>query len=143
MKIKGLIETDLINYKYPCMTIEMPYCSFKCDKECGERVCQNSALAAAADIEISVSNLIERYIKNPVTTSIVFQSLKDRFFGAPPLFERKRLQKYCFFWTTKIFLHKNYTRARNLLIIISKIFRATRCFLAFSSESGCKSSAIF
>lgn len=76
MKIKGLIETDLINYKYPCMTIEMPYCSFKCDKECGERVCQNSALATAADIDTSIINLIERYLNNPVTMAIVFQGLE-------------------------------------------------------------------
>ena len=44
MVIKGIIDEDFVNYKKPSMTIEFPYCSFKCDKECGQQVCQNSAL---------------------------------------------------------------------------------------------------
>ena len=52
MKIKGIIFEDFINYKVPCMTIMMPRCKgFKCDKECGKPVCQNSALANTADLE--------------------------------------------------------------------------------------------
>jgi len=35
MIIKGLIDEDFVNYKKPSMTIMMPYCTFKCDKEYG------------------------------------------------------------------------------------------------------------
>lgn len=76
MKIKGIIFEDFINYKKPCMTIEMPYCDFKCDRECGERVCQNSALAAAADIDISIDELAYRYSTNDITQAICFQGLE-------------------------------------------------------------------
>ena len=44
MIVKGIIDEDFINYKKPSMVIEFPYCSFKCDKECGQPVCQNSSL---------------------------------------------------------------------------------------------------
>ena len=45
MKLKGIIFEDFINYKKPSMILEFPYCDFKCDKECGEQVCQNSTHA--------------------------------------------------------------------------------------------------
>ena len=76
MVIKGIIDEDLINYKKPCMVIEMPYCSFKCDKECGLQVCQNSALANTQNINISNNKLIERYINNDITKAVCFQGLE-------------------------------------------------------------------
>lgn len=76
MKIKGIIEEDFINYKKPCMTILTSFCDFKCDKECGMQVCQNSSLATAPDIQISIDNLISRYINNPITQAICFQGLE-------------------------------------------------------------------
>lgn len=76
MVIKGIIDEDLINYKKCCMTIEMPYCSFKCDKECGMQVCQNSALATADNVEIGINNLVERYINNDISKAVCFQGLE-------------------------------------------------------------------
>ena len=76
MIVKGIIFEDTVNYKKISMTIEMPYCSFKCDKECGEPVCQNSALAAAPDIHIYIPDLLDKYINNPMTEAIVFQGLE-------------------------------------------------------------------
>ena len=76
MKLKGCIFEDFVNYKIPCMTLEFPKCSFKCDKECGQPVCQNSALAAAPDIEISSLNLIQRYLNNPITHAVCLQGLE-------------------------------------------------------------------
>ena len=35
MIVKGIITEDFVNYKEPCMTIEFPYCDFKCDRENG------------------------------------------------------------------------------------------------------------
>ena len=76
MIIKGLIDEDFVNYKKPCMTIEFPYCSFKCDKECGQPVCQNSALANAKNIDISINEIVDRYTKNDITNAIVYQGLE-------------------------------------------------------------------
>ena len=58
------------------MTIEMPFCAFKCDKECGINVCQNSTLAQEPNIDISIEKLITRYLNNPITKAIVFQGLE-------------------------------------------------------------------
>lgn len=76
MTIKNLIDEDFVNYKYPSMFIGMPTCSFKCDKECGRAICQNSALAAAPSIEIDNKEIIERYISNPITEAVVFGGLE-------------------------------------------------------------------
>lgn len=76
MLIKGIIDEDFINYKKPCMVIEFPYCSFKCDKECGKQVCQNGALANSPNIDIERMDLINRYLKNDITQSIVMQGLE-------------------------------------------------------------------
>ena len=76
MIIKGLIDEDFINYKKPSMVIEFPYCTFKCDKECGQPVCQNSSLVNEPNIEISCEDIILRYINNPITEAIVFQGLE-------------------------------------------------------------------
>lgn len=82
MKVIDIIDEDFVNYKKPCMTIMMPYCTFKCDKEYGKQVCQNSDLAAAAKIEIESKKIIERYLNNSISEAIVFQGLEpfDSFY---------------------------------------------------------------
>ena len=76
MLIKGIIDEDFINYKKPCMVIEFPYCSFKCDKECGKQVCQNGALANSPNIDVERMDLINRYLKNDITQSVIMQGLE-------------------------------------------------------------------
>lgn len=76
MKIKNLIDEDFINYKKPSMFIGTSFCDFKCDKECGCQVCQNSDLAKASTIEIDDKEIIQRYITNPITEAIVFGGLE-------------------------------------------------------------------
>ena len=76
MKIKGIIDEDFVNYKKPSMTIMFPYCDFKCDKASGRTVCQNSSLAKEPNIEVSIESLIERYLKNNITSAIVMQGLE-------------------------------------------------------------------
>lgn len=82
MILKGLIDEDFVNYKKPCMTIMMPFCTFKCDKECGKQVCQNSDLASAPKIDIPTKKIIQRYLNNPISESVVFQGLEpmDSFY---------------------------------------------------------------
>lgn len=85
MKIKGLKDVDFTNYRKPSMFIIFPYCSFKCDKENGCQLCQNSSLAHEPDIEISLGALLDRYQNNPLTKAIVcgglepFDSVQDLF----------------------------------------------------------------
>ena len=76
MKTKGIIFDDFVNYKVPCMTIESPFCDFKCDKECGMQVCQNSSLATANTINIDINTIIETYLKNDITKAVCFQGLE-------------------------------------------------------------------
>lgn len=76
MLVKDIKDEDFINYKKPSMLIAFPYCSFKCDKECGRAVCQNSSLANEPNIEIGVNELIKRYLSNPITKSIVCAGLE-------------------------------------------------------------------
>lgn len=76
MRIKGLVDEDFINYKKPSMFIIFPKCSFKCDRECGEEVCQNSSLALAPEISITKDKIVKRYIENPLTKAIIFGGLE-------------------------------------------------------------------
>ena len=72
MKIKGLITEDFVNYKKASMTIIFPYCTFKCGKD----YCQNSSLAKTPIIEISIDDLVNKYINNPITEAVVMQGLE-------------------------------------------------------------------
>ena len=73
MKIKGLISEDFVNYKKPAMTIMFPHCNgFKC----GAEYCQNSPLSKSEDIEMDISNIVIRYLNNPITESVVMQGLE-------------------------------------------------------------------
>lgn len=76
MFIKNLIDEDFINYKKAAMFVAFPYCSFKCEKDCGVHCCQNSELAKACNIDVSPHVLTARYMDNPVTSSIVFGGLE-------------------------------------------------------------------
>ena len=76
MIIKDIIDEDFVNYKFPSMVIEFPYCSMKCDKEFGVTVCQNSSLHKQPNIDVDVDKLIQRYKSNLITRSIVCQGLE-------------------------------------------------------------------
>lgn len=83
MLVKGIIDEDFINYKKPSMYVATPKCSFKCDKECGCAVCQNSELALAHGHEIDIHTLVKRYLTNPITKAIVISGLEP--FDTPEL----------------------------------------------------------
>lgn len=76
MKIKGITDECFSDYKLPALYVAFPKCTFKCDKDCGQNVCQNSRLATSSDIEISMSDLVTRYVNNPITKAIVFGGLE-------------------------------------------------------------------
>lgn len=85
MLVKGVVTEDFVNYKKACMTIEFPYCSFKCDKEYGCQICQNSSLAVAPDIEIPINKIVLLYSENPITEAVCFQGLEP--FDSAEIFE--------------------------------------------------------
>ena len=76
MKIRGVTEEDFINYKRPSMFIISPFCSFKCEKECGQTCCQNNELIDLPLIDTSIKVLINHYINNPITHAVVFGGLE-------------------------------------------------------------------
>ena len=76
MIIKQLIDEDFTNYKKPSMFIGFPSCNWKCERDCGMRVCQNSALAQSQNIEVETSTLVERYLSNPITKAVVCGGLE-------------------------------------------------------------------
>lgn len=76
MQIKGVVVEDFSNYKLPSTFIIFPFCNWKCDKECGERVCQNSALAHTPIKDIEVDVLIDKYINNPISKAVVCGGLE-------------------------------------------------------------------
>ena len=83
MEIKGIEAENFENFKAPALFIAFPRCSFKCDKEAGCAVCQNSALASSPSIDMSVEAIVDLYVSNPMTEAIVcgglepFDSLDD------------------------------------------------------------------
>lgn len=76
MKIKGLIDEDFTNYKKPSMFISTYTCTFKCDKECGQAVCQNLPLVSQPIVEVNNDTLIYRYLNNPISEAIVVGGLE-------------------------------------------------------------------
>lgn len=92
--LKGLIDEDFVNYIVPSMVLEFPHCTFKC----GGEYCQNSFLTKAAEIEVDVYELCERYIKNPITRAIVCQGLEpfDSWEDLYRLVQTLRMYYACF-----------------------------------------------
>lgn len=76
MEICALQDEDFVNYKKPSIFIGFPICSWKCDKECGMQVCQNGALATSPIKNIDFKTIVNRYINNPITSSVVCGGLE-------------------------------------------------------------------
>lgn len=76
MILKGVIDEDIVNYKLCSMVLEFPKCSMKCDKECGQPVCQNSTLATMPNIQVNTKSLVQRYLSNPITHAVIAQGLE-------------------------------------------------------------------
>lgn len=76
MVIKGVTVEDFSNYKKPSMFIAFPSCSFKCDKECGAQVCQNSTLAKSPNLDIEADIIVKKYLDNPITKAVVCGGLE-------------------------------------------------------------------
>lgn len=58
------------------MLVAFPYCSFKCDIENGNQVCQNWELAKARRITVEAEDVVARYVSNDLTKAVVFAGLE-------------------------------------------------------------------
>ena len=76
MVIKSFKDEDFVNYKKPAMFILMPHCTFKCDKENGCLMCQNSHLVHEPTHNVDTRLLVNRYLDNPITKAVVFGGLE-------------------------------------------------------------------
>lgn len=76
MLTKGIIDEDFVNYKVPAMFINSCSCTFKCDKESGIAVCQNSPLKNVPTYRINDDMLVMRFKSNPITKAIVIGGLE-------------------------------------------------------------------
>lgn len=76
MKLKNLLVEDFNNYKKPSMLIGFPYCTFKCEKECGLQVCQNKELYLSNGMNIQIEQIINKYLSNNLTSAIVCGGLE-------------------------------------------------------------------
>ena len=114
MVIKGLIDEDFVNYKKPSMVIMFPHCTFKCEKDCGERVCQNGALAQSPNITISMKELCSRYMSNFISQAIVCGGLEpmDSFEDLLSLVLTLRYEYQC---NDDIIIYTGYTERECVL----------------------------
>lgn len=78
MRIKGIVDEDFIQYKNPSMFIITCFCNWKCCLDGGfdKAICQNSPLASSPIMEVSNIELITRYLKNSITSAVVFGGLE-------------------------------------------------------------------
>lgn len=74
--IKDVIDEDYCNYKKPSMFIATSKCTFKCEKDDCKVHCQNSKIALQPNINVSINNLIKRYINNNLTEAVVIGGLE-------------------------------------------------------------------
>lgn len=122
MKIKGIIFEDFVNYKEPSMTIEFPYCDFKCDKIWGRQVCQNSELVSSPTIEVPITRIVKLYMNNNITKAIVFQGLEP-FDSKDDLYQLiKVFREYT---NDNIIIYTGYTEAEiyHEIQIIKRLFK--------------------
>ena len=76
MIVKEIRDEDFTSYKKPSMVIGFPSCTFKCERECGQKICQNSALMVAPDIHVNTYDIVNRYLTNPITKAIIMAGLE-------------------------------------------------------------------
>lgn len=74
--LKDIVDEDFVNYKKPSMFLIFPNCTFKCDKENGNKICQNSSLIKEPNVEIEIAAVVNRYCRNLLSHSIVCGGLE-------------------------------------------------------------------
>lgn len=76
MRIKGLVDADFVNYRKPSMFIAFPSCTFKCEKECGKSICQNSGLVHEPIINIDTNKIVSLFLEDVIADAVVCGGLE-------------------------------------------------------------------
>jgi len=78
MKVKNIIYEDFQNFKETSMFIGTEKCNWKCciEQHLDPSICQNSKLVNEESLDISIHTIIDQYINNDITHSIVFGGLE-------------------------------------------------------------------
>lgn len=97
MIVKDILDEDFLNYKKAAMYIAFPYCTFKCEKDCGIKCCQNSSLAKSKNFDFDIDEIIQRYMNNEITHAIVCCGLEplDSFKDLMLLLAKLRVEYKC------------------------------------------------
>ncbi len=74
--IIGIVAEDFVQYRNPSMVVLFPNCTFKCEKEAGCKMCQNSELATYEKQKVGVQYLYKCYEHNNITCSVVLSGLE-------------------------------------------------------------------
>ena len=99
MKIKDIVDENLQDNKKPSMMIATCKCDWKCciEQDLDISTCQNSDIAKQKDYEVSIEDLLNRYLNNPITSAIVIGGLEPmlQFKDVLQLVTCLRYQKHC------------------------------------------------
>ena len=76
MIVKRIESEWFQDYRLPSMLVAFPHCSFKCEKENEGCCCQNSALATAPNIDVSIDAIVETYMNDHITSAIIMGGLE-------------------------------------------------------------------
>lgn len=78
MECKDILDEDFVNYKKPSMFISLCYCDWKCciEQNLSLETCQNSPIYRQKNINIPINILVNRYINNKISQSVVFGGLE-------------------------------------------------------------------
>lgn len=76
MELKSVVYEDYVNYRKPSMFIGTCRCDWKCCRDDARCKCQNSGFANYPSVSMDDSELLDRYIGNPLTHAVVFGGLE-------------------------------------------------------------------
>lgn len=94
MKVKNVIDEDVVNYRKTCMFIGTCFCDWKCCTEIGADIClcQNSKAYGTKIKDVDDDRLVKRYLKNGMTHALVlggFEPFWKNTWGETLAFLRK------------------------------------------------------
>ena len=76
--VKDIVDENFQDYKKTSLFIATCKCNWKCCTDCGCDItmCQNSSIAKQPNITINNSEIVKRYLDNPITSAIVIGGLE-------------------------------------------------------------------
>lgn len=76
--LKEIVDENFQDYKKTSMFLAFPKCDFKCFKELGLPItmCQNFETLKMTNFMIKIEDILERYVRNPISEAIVLGGLE-------------------------------------------------------------------